>query len=250
MQNQSRLDTFASCLDHSGMPGRKILIIDDDDEIRGLLSSCLEKEGYSPIEAADGEKALSILRQKSGSVEPELVILDLMLGVPDGFDILKIIRVEKPEIAVIILSAKNDDYDKVMGFGLGADDYVTKPFSIMELMARIAVRLRRTSSKKQNNICHGALKLDLEGCLLYKDEKKISLSAHEFFLMKLFMENPGRVFTKAQLYNLVWGGDAFEDNTIMVQISRLRDKIEKDSANPEYLLTIRGLGYKFLKDIK
>jgi DNA-binding response OmpR family regulator len=182
-----------------------------------------------------------------------------MLGGLDGFEALRALRRDRPGLPVILLSARAEDHDKVLGFGLGADDYVTKPFSPAELMARVKARMGRGSGRsgasgpepssiEASSIEAGPFRLDLAGCVLYKEGRALELSARELAFMRLLMENPGRVFTKAQVYSRVWGGDFYEDNTVMVHVSRLRDKVEEDSSAPEHIVTVRGLGYKFLAE--
>jgi DNA-binding response OmpR family regulator len=234
------------------MATKSILVVDDDEAIRGLLAALLRREGFLPLEAKSGEEALSLFRPRAEGEQVALVILDIMLAgaegeaVPDGFEILEALRRKRPELPIILLSARREDADKILGFGLGADDYVTKPFSPAELMARVRARLRRgAAAREAASIEAGPFRLDLAGCLLYKDGRALDLSARELGLMRLFLENPGRVFTKAQIYSQVWGGDFYEDNAVMVHISRLRDKVEADSGLPRHILTVRGLGYKF-----
>jgi DNA-binding response OmpR family regulator len=227
------------------MPNETVLVVDDDASLRDLVAARLGREGYSPLAAASGEEALGLLRPGSAC---DLVILDIMLGGIDGFELLKAIRSSRPELPVILLSARGEEGDKILGFGLGADDYVTKPFSPAELMARVKARLRRKPAAPEGEprfLEAGPFRLDLEGWVLYKDGRPLELSARELALMRLFIENPGRVFTKAQIYARIWEGDYCEDNTVMVHISRLRDKVEEDSGSPEHILTVRGLGYKF-----
>lgn len=171
----------------------------------------------------------------------------------DGFNLLRKIR-ETSNIPVIFLTARGDDMDKILGLGIGADDYLVKPFSMTEFMARIGAHLRRRFEYNSNyrnslsKIEFGSLCLDKNGCCVYKDGELIDLNAKEYLLLKYLMENPERVFTKKQLYSAIWNEDIYyDDNTIMVHISHLRNKIEKDPRSPEYIKTIRGIGYKFHK---
>jgi DNA-binding response OmpR family regulator len=227
------------------MPNETVLVVDDDASLRDLVVARLGREGYASLAAASGEEALGLLGPASAC---DLVILDIMLGGIDGFELLKAIRTTRPELPVILLSARGEDGDKVLGFGLGADDYVTKPFSPAELMARVRARLRRKPAAADEGarlLEAGPFHLDLSGWILYKDGRPLELSARELSLMRLFIENPGRVFTKAQIYARIWEGGYCEDNTVMVHISRLRDKVEEDSGAPKHILTVRGLGYKF-----
>ena len=220
-----------------------ILIADDEREIRELLRLYLEKDGYHVLEAEDGCEALSILEQE----EVDMALLDIMMPKADGYKVLKKIR-EGSNIPVMILSAKNQDADKILGLDLGADDYLAKPFNPMEAMARINSNIRRfyslgAKSQELKQLKVKDLCLDTESCLVYKGGKPIDLTSVEYKLLRLFMENPGRVYTKQQVYEDVWGEEyAIADNNIMVCISRLRAKLSED--NSAYIKTIRGLGYR------
>jgi len=231
----------------AGKSGHTILIADDELEIRDLLRLYLEKEGYQVVEAVDGLDALA----KFEKMNIDLAVLDVMMPGLDGFHLLKKIR-ETSNIPVLILSARIADNDKILGLDLGADDYLTKPFNPLEAVARIQSNLRRYDSmggKKQEiiEILVRNLRLDTESCVLYREENSIELTSVEFRLMKLFMENPGKVFTKQQLFEQGWGEDFIvADNNIMVCISKLRAKLSED-AN-EYIKTIRGLGYRLEKE--
>ncbi len=220
-----------------------ILIADDEKEIRELLCLYLEKDGYHVLEAEDGCEALSILEQE----EVDMALLDIMMPKADGYKVLKKIR-EGSNIPVMILSAKNQDADKILGLDLGADDYLAKPFNPMEAMARINSNIRRfyslgAKSQELKQLKVKDLCLDTESCLVYKGGQPIDLTSVEYKLLRLFMENPGRVYTKQQVYENVWGEEyAIADNNIMVCISRLRAKLSED--NSAYIKTIRGLGYR------
>lgn len=224
----------------------KILVADDEADIRNLIQISLEENGYAVLTAQNGKQALDILL----SEDIQLAILDVMMPVMDGFNLLRKIR-EHSTIPVIMLTARTDDIDKVLGLGLGADDYLSKPFSVAELVARVGAHLRRSNeylSSKRNSatiITYGNLSIDKDKCCAYKDGEPIELGAKEYKLLLYFMENPERVFTKRQLYRAVWEEDYYyDDNTIMVHISRLRSRIEDDPQKPKYLKTIRGIGYK------
>ena len=225
------------------------MIAEDEDDIRNLLKLQLEQEGYSVFAAKDGIEALEAIQSK----DINLAILDVMMPRLDGFNLLRKVR-QTSNIPVIFLTARGDDMDKVLGLGIGADDYLVKPFSMAELLARVAAQLRRnleySSQKAQafSKIEHGSLCLDKDACCIYKNNVMMELNAKEFMLLKHLMENPERVFTKRQLYMAVWNEDSYyDDNTIMVHISHIKSKIEKDPKNPEYIKTIRGIGYKFCK---
>ncbi|MCX7709760.1 MAG: response regulator transcription factor [Clostridia bacterium] len=225
----------------------RILVAEDEKDIRELIELHLMEEGFEVLKAEDGMEALRLFEMKS----VDLVILDVMMPKLDGFNTARKIR-EASEVPIVFLTARGDDMDKVLGFGLGADDYIVKPFSPVELIARIQAHLRRyrkySSIPIKNEIVVGRLRLNKEGCALFKDGEAITLNAKEYKIMELLMANAGRVYTKKQLYELVWD-DAFysDDNTVMVHISYLRDKIEDDPKNPVFLKTIRGIGYKLEK---
>ena len=220
-----------------------VLIADDEKEIRDLLRLYLEKDGYQVLEAEDGRAAVSILEKE----EVDLALLDIMMPKMDGYQVLKRIR-EGSNIPVMVLSAKGQDADKILGLDLGADDYRAKPSNPMEAMARINSNIRRfyslgAKSQELKQLQVKDLRLDMESCLVYKNGRPIDLTSVEYKLLRLFMEHPGKVFTKQQVYENVWGEEyAIADNNIMVCISRLRAKLSKDSG--AYIKTIRGLGYR------
>lgn len=224
----------------------KILIADDEADIRNLVKISLEENGYTVLSAQNGKEALDLLL----SEDIHLAILDVMMPIMDGFNLLRKIR-EYNTIPVIMLTARTDDMDKVLGLGLGADDYLSKPFSVSELIARVGAQLRRSNEyltpreKSVTTVTYGNLSMDREKCCAFKDGKPIELGAKEYKLLLYFVENPERVFTKRQLYHAVWEEDFYyDDNTIMVHISRIRSRIEDDPQKPKYLKTIRGIGYK------
>ena len=227
--------------------GYRILVADDEEEIRELLRLYLEKEGYEVLEAVDGEQALHLL-QEYGDVA--MLILDIMMPKKDGFHVLKELR-EKSNLPVIILSAKTADNDKILGLDLGADDYIAKPFNPLEAVARINSNIRRFYSlgAKDSQMVKKVLEvqdltLDLEGCVLRRGKEVIELSSTEYRLMELFMSNPGKIYTKQQIYEYGWQEAYFiADNNIMVCISKVRAKLSDD--NNRYIRTVRGLGYRF-----
>jgi DNA-binding response OmpR family regulator len=229
-----------------------ILIADDESEIVELLRLYLEKEGYTVVAAFSGKEALEAVSRTN----IDLVVMDIMMSEMNGLQALKELRLTY-NIPVILLSARVQDHDKILGLGMGADDYITKPFNPLEVVARIQAQLRRFYhlNRTQENmppadkITIGELTLDRISCQVCKNDHTISLTSIEYKLLQHFMENPNRVFTKRQLYETVWGDYyASDDNTVMVCISKLRDKIESDPILP-YLVTIRGLGYKFTKRV-
>lgn len=228
----------------------KILVADDEAEIRDVLRLYLEKDGYEVLESADGIEALNLFKR----AKTDLAVLDIMMPGIDGYRVLRNIR-EESNIPVIMLSAKGSDSDKILGLDLGADDYIVKPFVPLEAVARVNSNIRRfyalgagsSQISADRELTVGVLKLDLESCLLYRGEEPIELTSVEFRIMKLFMENPGKVFTKQQLFEQGWGESyMLSDNNVMVCISKLRAKLDCDGR--EYITTIRGLGYRLEKN--
>ena len=220
-----------------------ILIAEDDDDIRGLLKLYLEGEGYAVIEARDGVEALAKARDRM----PDLAILDVMMPEMNGYEVTKALR-KVSDIPILILSAKGQDNDKILGLNLGADDYMTKPFNPMEAVARVKAQLRRASRAVGDALTVRELTLDTATCQLLKGDRQIVLTPMEYKILAQLMRSPGRIFTKVQLYEGV-SGEFFEsdDNTMMVHISRLREKIEDDPRDPKYIVTGRGLGYTIEK---
>jgi DNA-binding response OmpR family regulator len=226
-----------------------VLVVDDELEIVELLKIYLRNNGFNVFEAYDGAAALKTLAEQAINI----VILDIMMPKIDGFQLIAKIR-EHFDIPVMFLSAKGEDMDKINGLGLGADDYMAKPFNPLEVIARIQALLRRyrqlNRGDQQNNrsgecIEFGNLSLRRDSCELYKKSVKVELTSMEYKLLLFMVANSNRVFTKQQLYENVWGQDYIGDeNIIMVYISKLRERIEDDPKNPQYLKTIRGLGYR------
>lgn len=230
--------------------GYKILIADDEAEIRDVLHLYLEKDGYEVYEAADGIRAMEVLQKE----KIDLAILDIMMPGIDGYRVLRNIR-EDNNIPVIILSAQSSDSAKILGLDLGADDYITKPFVPLEAVARVNSNIRRfyelgtkgSGQESARELMVRDLRLDLEACMLYRAEEEIELTSVEFKIMKLFMENPGKVFTKQQIFEQGWEEEYMvSDNNVMVCISKLRSKL--DTEDREYIRTIRGLGYRLEKE--
>ncbi|WP_234540449.1 response regulator transcription factor [Paenibacillus pseudetheri] len=224
-----------------------ILIADDEAEIVELLRLYLEKE-YNIVEANSGTEAL--LQVQNHKID--LAILDIMMPGLDGLQLLKKIR-ESHHFPVLFLSAKSEHYDKILGLELGADDYISKPFNPLEIVARAGALLRRVhhfdaqiiEEKADEQIVLGELRLDQSQCLLYRSGEAVILTSTEYKILELMMKQPGRVFTRKKIYEAVWEDFyVYEDNSIMVHISNIREKIEEDSKKPVYLKTIRGLGYK------
>ena len=229
---------------------KKILICDDEKEILEVLQIYLEREGYEVIKAYDGKEALDIVENDN---DVALIIADLMMPKLDGNNLVKKVR-ENKNIPIIVLSAKNQDSDKILSLDLGADDYITKPFSPLEIVARVNAQIRRVyklsndSIEKVKSIKISDIELDTYNIKVIVRGKEIELTSMEYGILEYLMQNAGRILTKTQIFKHVWKEDFLgADNTIMVHMSRLRDKIEVDSKNPEYLKTVRGLGYKFEK---
>ena len=224
-----------------------ILIIEDDTELHTMVKDYLVSEGFETESAFNGQEACELADKN----QYELVLLDIMMPQMDGLTVMKKIRTNSV-VPIIIMSAKDSDSDKAFGLGLGADDYITKPFSLTELVARIKAHIRRVNQysvgeneKKGKNISVGDLVLNQEMHLLEKRGQYIELTAKEFEALKLFMTNPKKVYTKAQLYTLVWGEDYFGDeNAVNVLICRLRSKLEDNPKKPQYIATVWGIGYK------
>ncbi len=229
----------------------RVLVVDDDKEIVGAIAINLEKEGYEAIRAYDGLEALDQLINK----DVQLIIMDVMMPKLDGLSTMMKIR-EKKNIPIIILSAKSEDTDKILGLSMGADDYVTKPFNPMELMARAKSQLRRymslgnmQSAKEADKllVC-GALSFDTETKQMVAHGEPIKLTATETKIMELLMRNPGRIFPAEEIYERVWESPSFSsENTVMVHIRRIREKIELNPKDPEYLKVVWGIGYKIEK---
>lgn len=220
-----------------------ILIAEDDDDIRSLLRLYLEGEGYRVLEAPDGAAALRLAREGS----PDMAVLDVMMPEMNGFELTQALR-KYSDIPILILSAKSQDNDKILGLNLGADDYIAKPFNPVEIVARVKAQLRRANRTTGSTLTVRDLTLDTASFQLWKDGRQILLTPMEYKILAMLMRSPGRIFTKIQLYEGAIGtyfeGD---DNTMMVHISKLREKIEDDPKNPRYIITVRGLGYKIEK---
>ncbi len=231
------------------MSEKKILIIEDHTDLANILSLNLSDLDYSVKHADDGLKGLNFLENESF----DLVILDLMLPGMDGLEICRRIRNQNNYTPVLMLTSKSSEIDRVLGLEIGADDYVTKPFSVREVMARIKALFRRVeafsiSSENcdKNNITFGHLEVEIDTHKVSVKGRSVDLTAREFELLHHFVKRPGRVYSRAQLLDLVWGyGHEGYEHTVNSHINRLRAKIELDPANPEYILTIWGVGYKF-----
>lgn len=223
----------------------KILLIEDEDSIRKFVKINLEREGYKIFEASDGEDGIDIARK----VEPEIVVLDIMLPGIDGFEVCKILRKEFPNLGIIMLTAKAEDYDKIMGLQYGTDDYMTKPFNPTELTLRIKSlerRLEPDDFTSDNYIIQNQFKLNYYQRKFYKDNEEIELTPTEYQIMKIFMENPKKAMNRDEILKMVWGSDFIGDSKIVdVNIRRLRAKIEENPAKPIFIETVWGLGYRW-----
>ena len=223
-----------------------ILLVDDEDSIQKLLAYPLEREGYRVLQARDGEEAL----ERFASERVDLVVLDIMLPKLDGLEVCKRLRAES-EVPIIMLTARDDELDKVLGLELGADDYITKPFSIREFRSRVRALLRRAAVSRQVDedgelISAEGLTIDLVRRLVEVEAKRVQLTYVEFELLRILASNPGRVYSRRMLLEALWGGaDYREPRTIDVHVRHLREKLEWDPADPEYILTVRGVGYRF-----
>ncbi|CAG9338922.1 Alkaline phosphatase synthesis transcriptional regulatory protein PhoP [Clostridium perfringens NCTC 8239] len=227
------------------MTNKKVLIVDDEEHIRELIKFNLKKEGYDIEVAINGVEALNIIRE----IKFDLILLDLMLPEIDGLEVCKEIRrnEETSDIPVMMITAKGEEFDKVLGLELGADDYITKPFSIRELMARVKALLRRSNFKKEENIIKfGDVVVNFKTREVIKGTQHVELTLKEFELLKLLIKNKDNILTRELLLDKIWGYEYIgETRTVDVHIRHLRKKIESDDKNPQYIQTIRGVGYKF-----
>lgn len=221
--------------------GKKILVVDDEASVRKLVSSYLQKEGYEVLEASDGDEGLRLARKQ----RPDLVVLDLMLPGTDGLEVCRILRAES-DVFVLMLTARTEETDKLVGLGLGADDYLTKPFSPRELVARVKAILRRSGAAATAQVARvGAIAIDRGRHVVSINGRQLDLTALEFQILESLAARPGMVFTRQQLLDQVWGYDYFGDPRVVdVHVAKLRKKLEENPARPQYLKTVRGVGYK------
>jgi two-component system response regulator RegX3 len=222
----------------------RLLVVEDEQSLREPLVYLLQKEGYETIEAEDGIKAISLFETEN----PDLILLDLMLPGKSGSEVCRTIRATS-NVPIIMLTAKDSEIDKVVGLEIGADDYVTKPYSTRELLARMKAVLRRQTEPAVtagNLLQGGPVSMDIERHQVFVHGEKIAMPLKEFELLELLLENINRVLTRGQIIDRVWGSNYYGDTkTLDVHIKRIRSKIEDDPARPVHLLTVRGLGYKF-----
>ncbi|AAU19979.1 response regulator transcription factor [Bacillus cereus] len=227
----------------------RILIAEDDKEIRNLLKIYLERELYMVDTAINGDEALQLFNQNNYN----LVILDLMMPKVDGIEVCRKLR-DKTNVPILMLTAKDHEVDKILGLSIGADDYITKPFSIHEVIARVKALMRRflvlgsdANIQEKTTLTFKGLLIDLNTYTVHTNKEEINLTGKELELLKFFTSNPGQVFTKTQLFRNVWDNNYIEDdNTVMVHIRKLRKKIEVDPSNPKFIQTVWGIGYKFV----
>src|SRR3954466_10945805 len=222
-----------------------ILLVDDEDAVQKLLAYPLERDGFRVVQARDGEEALARFAEERF----DLVVLDLMLPKLDGLEVCKRLRATS-SVPIIMLTARDDELDKVLGLELGADDYITKPFSIREFRSRVRALLRRASipgeDRDEETIERDGLRIDLARRDVHVGERLVQLTYVEFELLRTLAASPGRVFSREMLLQALWGGaDYREPRTIDVHVRHLREKLEHDPSEPEFILTVRGVGYRF-----
>ena len=224
---------------------KKVLVLEDEPSIRSFVVINLRRGGYEPIEAGSGAEAFE---QIKAHPDIKVALLDIMLPDTDGFEVCRKLRAANPKIGILMLSARSQEQDKVTGLMTGADDYVTKPFSPVELIARVDALFRRTGgeAEEQGELNHGPFLLNIKNRSLDKNGERIRLTQVEHAIMKLFMENPGKALSREEILSAVWGRDNYEEVKIVdVNIRRLRMKIEDDSTTPTYITTVWGYGYKW-----
>lgn len=223
----------------------KVLLVEDEESIRKFVKINLEREGYIIFEAGSGEDGIEIARKE----KPDIVVLDIMLPGIDGFEVCKTLRGEFPSLGIIMLTAKAEDYDKIMGLQYGTDDYLTKPFNPTELTLRIKSierRLEPEEVKDSNLIIDPPFKIDSYSRKFYKDDVELELTPTEYQIIKIFMTSPGKAMTRDEILRLVWGDDFLGDSKIVdVNIRRLRSKIETNPTKPKYIETVWGTGYRW-----
>ncbi len=225
-----------------------ILIIEDEESIRKFIRINFERNDFNVLEASSGEEGI----KKAQSFNPEVIILDIMLPGIDGFKTCELLRAQHPDVGIIMLTAKTQDMDKIMGLEFGADDYIVKPFNPLELIARVKALIRRIgkqSEQEKSSISSGEITLDSFSMKVFKNDESIDLTPKEYTLIKTFMENEDKAFSRDELLNLVWGYEYFGDTKIVdVNIRRLREKIEGNPSKPKYIETVWGIGYRWRKN--
>jgi len=222
-----------------------VLIADDDQAVLTMLYKVVRSNGIEADTAASGEEALALLEQKPY----DLLLLDVNMHGMDGFQVVQAIRRRGLKLPIIIVSGRKEDYDTLYGLDIGADDYVTKPFNPVTLGAKVKALIRRSRNHLpgvDSVIAAGPFQYNTSTLRFYKNGREILLSSKENAMMKLFIDNVNRIFSKDMLYDLIWGESIIDENAIMVYVNRLRQKIEEDPSNPKYIQTVRGLGYRFV----
>jgi DNA-binding response OmpR family regulator len=225
------------------MPNERILVVDDEKIIQKAILAAYKSENMVVTIASSGNEALTLLKNETF----DLIVLDILMPDIDGFEVVKAIRNSQIMTPIILLSGKTEEFNKVLGLGLGADDYITKPFSVALLISKSKALIRRSniySIPKTSNVSAGPFTFHSNTYRITKSGEELTLTAKELVLLKFLIEHPNQVFTKEQLYEQVWNHSVIDDNTIMVYIKRIRNKIEKDPKNPEYLKTVWGIGYQ------
>jgi len=223
---------------------KKILVVEDEKNIVDILVFNLKREGYTALEAYDGEEGLRLALEE----DPDLILLDLMLPKLDGFEVCRAVRSAGKTTPILMLTAREGETDKVLGLELGADDYITKPFSMRELLARVKANIRRTgmhAAADDRRLKVGRLSLDTERMAVYKDDKLLDLTQREYELIKLMASTPGKVFSRESLMENVWNYEGYvgDVRAVDVAVRRLREKLEDDPAEPKFIITRRGQGY-------
>ena len=222
-----------------------VLIVDDDEAVVTMLRKVMKSNDIEADAAKNGMDALELL----GSRHYDLMLLDVNMQGMDGFEVVQAVRSQNIQIPIIIVSGRKEDYDTLYGLDIGADDYLTKPFNPVTLGAKVKALIRRSRGGTAGSgaeIAVGPFRYDTRSLRFYKDGVEIPLSSKENAMMKLFLDNVNRIFTKDMIYDLIWGSSIVDENAIMVYVNRLRQKIEEDPAKPRYIQTVRGLGYRFV----
>lgn len=222
-----------------------ILIVDDDESVRTMLYKIMVSNDFQVDQASSGEEALALLDDK----EYALMLLDINMHGMDGFEVIDKTRGQGKNIPIMVVSGRKADYDTLYGLDIGADEYITKPFNPVTLGAKAKALVRRSraaASESAGDITVGPFRYDTQTLRFYKDDVEIPLSAKENAMVKLFIDNENRVFSKDMIYSMIWGETIIDENAIMVYVNRLRQKIEDDPSDPQYIQTVRGLGYRFV----